>query len=136
MQGLSVSGLDARRHCEMLDLRVGEHLIDRVDRPARNAGRVEPLHPFETRLAGKIAVDLGIQGVAIGGAGSRSRVFGPLNQGGRVDSAAQPLPYFLTGRGDVDVPVSGLEHPSRNAGWVVVPSLSRHLALDEPARGL
>ena len=37
--------LHALRDAEMLDLRIGEDLVDRVDRPARHAGLVEALDP-------------------------------------------------------------------------------------------
>ena len=35
---------------QMLHLRIGEHLVDRVDRPARHAGAFEQLDPVFRRL--------------------------------------------------------------------------------------
>ena len=35
---------------EMLDLRIGEGLVDRIDRPARHAGLVEPLDPISVGM--------------------------------------------------------------------------------------
>ena len=39
-----------RRHAEMFHLRIGEHLVDRVDRAARNAVRLEQFDPVLRRF--------------------------------------------------------------------------------------
>ena len=35
---------------EMLDLRIGKRLVDLIDRPARDAGLVEPFDPISVRM--------------------------------------------------------------------------------------
>src|ERR1700734_837532 len=55
----------ALRDAEMLHLRVGEHLVDRVDRATGHAGLVHALDPFGAAAADEIAIDLGVERIAV-----------------------------------------------------------------------
>src|SRR5688572_29390961 len=55
----------ALRDAEMLDLRIVEHLIDVVDRPARHAGLVENLDPLGARLLFGVSADLLVELLAV-----------------------------------------------------------------------
>src|SRR5262245_65337881 len=66
----------------------------------------------------------------------RGLVFRPLHQIARLGGIAESGPYLRTGRGDVDMPVGGLEHAGRDAGRVIVAGLLGHLAADQPAGAL
>src|SRR5580658_5741720 len=50
---------------EMLHLRVGEHLVDRVDRATGHAGLVHAFDPFGAAAADEMAIDLGIERIAV-----------------------------------------------------------------------
>src|SRR5262245_34016022 len=121
---------------EMRDLRVGEHLVDRVDRSARHAGLVEAPDPLRRRLAGEPALDLAVEPVAVGRARGRVGEGRVGEQVVGIDRLAEALPDRLAGGGDVDVAVAGAKHAGRDRGRVVVARLLRHLALHQPARGL
>ena len=120
----------------MLDLRVGEHLIDGIDRSAWHAGLVEALDPFGAGASGRINIDLGIERIAILGTRCGVLVFRLLQQRGRVRGFAEPLPDPLPGGGDVDVAVFSLEYAGRNAGRMIVAGLLRHLTAHEITGGL
>src|SRR4051794_7571977 len=107
----------------MLDLRVLEHLIDRVDRPAGNAGRVEFGNPLLARLGDRARVDLGVERVAVLRARRCRRVVGIVDPFRRTQRLAQALPDAAAGGGDVDVAVRRLEYTGRNAGWMIVAGL-------------
>src|SRR4051812_46364393 len=49
------------RDAEVPDLRVGKHLVDRVNRPARHAGLVDDVDPVGARLRRGALVDRGIE---------------------------------------------------------------------------
>src|SRR5215510_14225225 len=53
--------LDALRHAEMGDLRIGVDLIDGIDRPARHAGLVEPFDPVSAAALHRVFVDRGVE---------------------------------------------------------------------------
>src|SRR5207245_10597172 len=112
------------------------HLVDRMDRPARNARLVEPIDPLGAGAAGQIGLQLGVESVAVLEARRRSGVLRPVDQTLRSDRAAEPLPQGPAHGSDVDVAVAGLENARRNAGRMVVARLWRHLAGVQPARGL
>ena len=124
------------RDAEMLDLRVLEHLVDRVDRPAGHAGLVELADPGLGRLRHGALLDLGVERIAVLGAGRRRRVVGMAVELGRADRLRAALPDPPAGRGDVDVAVRGLEHAGRDAGRMVVAGLLGDFLLHQPARGL
>src|SRR5256885_1372248 len=121
---------------EMRDLRVGEHLIDPVDRTARNAGGVQRLDPLRARAVREVPFQRGVQGIAVLRARRRRRIGRIAQQRLRPDGMAQALPHGSAHRCDVEVAVAGLEHAGRDAGRMVVPGLLGDLPGVEPARGL
>jgi hypothetical protein len=133
---LLVLGLDRLGDPQMLDLGVGEHLVDGIDRPAGDTGLVEALDPVGAGALGGIHVDLGIEGVAVLGAVGGAGIFRPCDPFRRAQRLAEAFPDLLPRGGDVDVAVRGLEHAGRNAGGMIVAGLLGHLALDQPARRL
>src|SRR5712672_2514606 len=124
------------RHADMLDLRVGEHLVDRIDRSARHARLVEPVDPLGAAALDGVPVDLGIERVAVLRAAGAGRIVGIGDHVGRFDRLAEAFPDLLPGRRDVDMAVGGLEHSGRDAGRVIVARLLGDLALDQIARRL
>src|SRR5262249_19065690 len=115
---------------------VGVDLVDGVDRPAGDARLVEQLDPLGAGALDGIFLHVGIERVAVLRALRGGLIFRPLHQIGRLGGVAESRPYFRTGRGDVDVPVGGLEHAGRDAGRVIVAGLPGHLAADQPTRAL
>ncbi|MGY4334582.1 hypothetical protein ACVWWG_008999 [Bradyrhizobium sp. LB7.2] len=124
------------RDAEMLDLRVFEHLVDGVDRPAGHAGLVELTDPGLGGLRQGTLLDLGIECVAVLGAGWRGHIVGVAVEFRRADRLRAALPDPATRRGDVDVAVRGPEHAGRDAGRVIVAGLFCHVLFHQPARGL
>src|SRR2546430_7641769 len=121
---------------KVLYLRIGEHLVDAVDRAAGNAAAVQLRHPFLARAGGEAFIEDRVQALAVRGAllvvpefVARDQVFAPYD-------VAQALPHtFARGR-DVDVAVGGLVGRGRHAGRVVVADLRRDLPLHQVARRL
>src|SRR5215472_15129330 len=52
-------------HAEMLHLRIGEHLVDRVDRPARYAGALQQFDPVVRRLVPRHVADCRVDLLAV-----------------------------------------------------------------------
>ena len=110
---------------EMLDLRVGEHLVDRVDRPARDAGALEQLDPVRRRawswspreIAALIALRSALRPFCVSQPGF-------LTHSGWPIAFAEPLPQPRRAGRDVDVAVAGREHAGRDAGRMVVAGLA------------
>ena len=117
-------------------MRIGKHLIDRIDRPGGYAGFVEALDPFGAGCGGEVMVDFRAERIAVLRTRFRGLILGPLHERGGADGFAEPLPGLLARRGDVDVTVSGLEHAGRNAGRMIVAGLFGHFALDQITRAL
>ena len=84
----------------------------------------------------KKGVDFGIELVAILRAQFSRGVVGVCQKLRRLGRLAEALPDAPAGRGDIDVPVFGLEHAGRNAGRMIVAGLFCHFAIDEIARSL
>src|SRR3977135_2934579 len=103
----------------MLDLIVLEHLVDGIDRAAVHAGGVELPDPGVGGFLFSERADLGVERVAVLGAGRRCGVFGAAWKVGRTDRLGTALPDPSARRGDVDVAVGSLEHAGRNAGRMV-----------------
>src|SRR5215469_5850547 len=120
----------------MLDLRIGKHLIDRIDRTAWHAGLIESFDPVGTWTLGGQLVDFRIQCVTILRSVRSICIFGPPDQLRCLERMTETLPDFLTGGCDVDVAIRSLENAGWNAGGVIVAGLFRDLAFDKPARGL
>ena len=124
------------RHLQVLDLRIGEHLVHLVDRTGRHARLVQLLDQLGAAVGRHPLVDLGVQQSRF----LRARLVGREllvgHQLRRVDGFAEALVDVAAGRGDVDVAVLGLEHAGRDRGRMVVAGLARHVLGDGPARGL
>src|SRR5713101_6420467 len=120
----------------MLDLRIGKHLIDRIDGTARHAGFVETLDPIGAGTPCGQLVDFRIEGVAIFRSVWPGCVFRPGDQLRGLERMTETLPDLLAGGRDVDMALGGLEDARRNAGGVIVARLLRYLAFHEPARRL
>src|SRR5579862_3480159 len=85
----------ALRDAEMLHLRIGEHFVDGIDRPARTAGRVQALDPLRAGAADEALVDVNVERVAVLRARRAVdivRVFCKLR---RLDGVAEPFPDRL-----------------------------------------
>ena len=121
---------------EVLDLRVREHLVDRVDRAAGNPGLVQKLDPVQARLRRRDGRDRPVDVGAVLGAAALRAPLGPLLPRGLPEGIAEPLPHPGRGGGDGDRPVGGRKHAGRDRGRMVVAGLPRHLAGQQPARRL
>ena len=127
--------LDRPRDAEMLDLRLGEGLVDGVDRPARHARLVERVDPVRRGVGLGDLADALVQRLAVLRAQRRRACSGWSNSCG-APSAGAALPQVVARRGDVDVAVAGREHAGRDRGRMIVAGLLGDLALHQPARGL
>src|SRR5215472_2617881 len=95
---------------EMLDLRVGERLVDRVDWPARHAGLGQQLDPIGAGMPAHDLVQKRDQRRAILGAGDHRGEIGIAEQVLGTRCLAKAAPQIIARGGYVDVSVSGLEH--------------------------
>src|SRR5258708_30627064 len=59
--------LDRLRDAEMLDLRIGKDLVNRVDRSARYASTIENIHPVSAVALCRIVLDCGVERITVGG---------------------------------------------------------------------
>ena len=124
------------RHRQVTHLRIGEHLVHLVDRPAWHPGLVER---FDPRGSGPGRQPLGKHRVEFGavprslGRRVEPRVGGQPRQAGDLAQALQQSPVSAA---DVDVAVGGGKAPHRHAHRVVVPGGRWHVLVDRPARGL
>ena len=73
----------------MGDLRVGEHLFDRVDGARRHAGGVETLDPVSARAMGEVGLDGRVKGIAVLKARSTGGKPGIGEQGRCVEGPAK-----------------------------------------------
>src|SRR5580698_6728228 len=112
----------------MLDLLVGQHLVNAVDRSAWNSCRIEPLDPIRAGALDSVAFDLGVDGVTVFRAVRRSREVGALKQFGCSKCDTKSLPNPATGGGDIDIAIIGLEHAGRNTRRMIVAGLFCDLA--------
>src|SRR2546425_7480370 len=128
--------LDRGGDAEVLYLRIGEHLVDAVDRAAGNPAAVQLRHPFLARAGGEAFIEDRVQAGAVRRALLVVPEFVAFDQVFAADDVAQALPHaFARGR-DVDVAVGGLVGRGRHAGRVVVADLRRGLPLYQVARPL
>ncbi len=128
--------LDRLGDADMPDLRVGEDLIDGVDRSAGHAGAIEDIDPRGAIALRRIVLDRGVEHIAVGGTRVVGGVAGIRPELGRAETIAEAAEMRIARGGDVDVPVPRAEDPGRNAGRMVVAGLRRDLAGDQPASGL
>src|SRR6185295_11256872 len=127
---------DLLHDAELAHLRVRERLVDRIDRAARHAGRVERIDPVGGAARSQVPLDVAVQAVAVLGAQRRGLVVGVLGEPGRADRVAQAQPDLAAGSGDVHVAVAGAKDAGRDRRRMVVARLLRDLALHQPARRL
>src|SRR5262249_38510039 len=125
-----------RRHAEMAHLRIGEYLVDLVDRPAWDSGALEQLDPVLGGLMPGDIPDRRVDGGAVGAAALLVLPLGLVLPLRAADSVAQSLKHPRGARRDVDVAVAGREYAGGDAGRMIVAGLRCNLAADEPARGL
>src|SRR5262249_29685785 len=123
-------------HCEMLYLRIVEHLINIVNGPARYPGLIEESNQLLTEVTLRIRLDGRIERIAVLRARGAVRIARVTQELLCLDSLAEPLPDGLAGRGNIDVAIPGLKHASRNTGGMIIAGLRRDLVLHEPARRL
>ena len=121
------------RHFQVLHLRIGERLVDRIDRAARHAGVVQERDPVRARLLARHRHQHVHQRVPVLGARLRRGEALVGEQVGALDRLAEPRVEIFARRGDVDVAVLRLEDAGRNAGGMVVAGLWRDLAAHQPA---
>ncbi len=124
------------RHLEVLDLRIGEHLVHLVDRTGGHTRVVQQLHQFVAAVAGHMLVDFGIQGIAVLGArlvGGKALLRKQLR---RLQRFAEAFIDMAARCRDVDVAILGLEHAGRDRRRVIVTGLAGHVLGDGPACGL
>src|SRR5205814_2357705 len=115
--------LHGRGHAQVLDLWIGEDLVDAVDRATRDARCVEDVDPVLRRLVLGNLADRRIDGGAIGATalwGAPLRLGWPLRM---TDHLTEALPHAPTAGGDVDVSVTGGKDTRGNAGRVIVARL-------------
>src|SRR4029453_2028112 len=124
------------RHLQVLDLRIGEHLVHLVDRAGRHARLVELLDQFGAPVGADPLFDLGVEQIAIGAPRLVTRELLVGHQLRRIDALAEALVDVAARGRDVDVAGLGLEHAGRDRGRMVVASLAGHIFGDGPARGL
>src|SRR5579875_495213 len=128
--------VDRPRHCEMLHLRIGKDLVDRIDRPARHADLVQQRDPVGARAGPRDRRDPLVERLAILRAQRPGRVIGVVQQLLRPRGLAEAAPQIGARGGDVDLPVGGRKDAGRDPGRMVVAGLPRDLMRDQPARGL
>src|SRR6516225_9585543 len=97
-QRFLVPGLDRLGDTEMHDLRIGIDLIDRVDRPAGNAGLVEQLDPFRAATLDRVALHVGVERVAMLRALGGGLIFRTLRQLLGAGGFAEARPDARSGR--------------------------------------
>ena len=129
-------GFDTLCHAQLLDMGVGENLVDAIDRPARHAGFGQQFDPMRARFCARAAVDLGAQRIAVRGTAVRLFIIGVPDEVVGVQRLAQAAPDRLPGGGDVDGAVAGFKHALGNDRRMVVAGLRRDMPVDQPARGL
>ena len=127
--------LDGLRRLEMLHLRIGEHLVDLVDRAGRHAGFVEhSTHSLLVRV--DVTASRSFELVAMFQPFLAVDVFGLLHELLHAKRIAQPRPHLVAGGRDVDVAIRGFVNAGRRAGRMIVAGLPRHFAGHQPARAL
>src|SRR5258708_147165 len=128
--------LDRLSDAEMLDLRIGEDLIDRVDRSTRHPGAIEDIDPRGAVALRRIVLDRGVERIAVVGTRVVGGVAGIGPELGRAERFAKPAEMRIARGGDVDVAVARAKDAGWNARRMGVAGLRRDLAGDRPARGL
>src|SRR5690348_13045911 len=127
---------DGARDSDMPHLRVGEYLVDAIDRAAWHTGAVENIDPLRRWPSPRDRLDRRVELIAVAQARLSARVrridgklLGP-------ERLAQASEQFVAGAGNIDVPVGRREYAGGNRRRMVVAGLLRDLSRKQPARGL
>ena len=115
----------------MLDLRVGEGLVDSVDRPAWHPRLVQPLDPIGVRVLADEIVQMGIERRAVFRTGDDSRKIWIVREILGTRHFTKPSPQIVAGSSNIDVAVGGLEHAGAWGGRVEITLLPGDLALHQ-----
>ena len=128
--------LHLHRRLDVPHLRIGEHLVDGVDRPAGHFRGGEDFDPLGGRAGRERLVDLRIQRGAVLRAVDLALEIFALEEVLAPDALADAPPHRFPGRGDIHVAVFRLVRRGRHAGRMIVSRLARDLALHQVARRL
>ena len=121
---------------EMLHLRIVEHPVDGMDRPAGHAALVEDVDPFGAGLGLRVFRNLGIQRIAVFEAQLAGLVMGIGRYFVGAKRPAQALEHILPASSDIEMPVLAGIDAGGDRRRVIVAGLRRNLTADQPARGL
>src|SRR5260370_30334867 len=116
--------LDRLGDADMLDLRVGEDLIDGIDRSAGHAGAIEDINPRGAVALRRIVLDRGVERIAVVGTRVVGGVAGIGPELGRAERFAKPAEMRIARGGDVDVAVARAKDAGWNARRMVVAGLA------------
>src|SRR5262249_989488 len=108
------------RDTEMLDLRIIENLIDRIDRTARNTDFVENLTPFGAGFRFRRFVAFGVELVTVLQPQLACLVVRRRNPLRTTDRAAEAFPDDSAGNRNIQIAVGGFEHARWNRGRVII----------------
>src|SRR5262245_16925285 len=121
------------RNTEVLDLRIVENLIDRIDRTARNTDFIENLDPFGAGFRFRRLVDFGIELVTVLQPQLACLVVRRRNPLRTTDRAAEAFPDHGAGNRNIQISVAGFEYARWNGGRVIIAGLFRdHTFGQEP----
>src|SRR6185503_13166266 len=99
-----------------LDMRIGKHLVDTVDRAAWYSGRVEPADPVADRPLDEALLKDCIQRVTV----LRSQLFRcklrSFHHVPQLHRGADPPPHGFAAAGEVEYSIAGTKEAGRNAG--------------------
>ena len=121
---------------QMLDLRIGENLVDLVDLAARHTFSGQKVDPFPARPGDGDRLDLRVQLVAVSQASGIVLVIGVVRPFRLSDGFGEALPDGLPGDAQIYGAVGGFVDARRHACRVIVARLVRDLAFGQPARRL
>ena len=125
--------VDRLGDAQVLNLRISEHLVNRINRTARHASLVQELVPV---VGGLASHDLGhtrVERLAVRRTGRRRNIVCVGKQIRRACRLAEALPDRVARRRDVNVAIGSLEHTGTGASRVVVTFLPGDFALDQVA---
>jgi hypothetical protein len=107
-------------HLLRQDLRVLEHLLDRVDRAAGDAGCIQGFHPVCGGIGCELASDQGVDAGTIGNPDVLRRVQWIGLELGHPQRVHQPAEKCIVGRGNGDFGIAGGEQPIGRGDRMVV----------------
>ena len=121
--------IDRGRHVQVLHLRIGEHLVHRIDRTARTSSPVQQFNPVRARVGRGDFRYCGIHlDPVLRPPGScREPLIG--DQVREADGVAEPFVHASPGYSDIDVAIGGRKHPGRYVRRMIVPRRSRNFTV-------